>query len=90
MTNAAPRTQKDWVNIAFLSATPIIGVFGTAAYAIRFGVRWWEPALFLATYVLVGLSVTAGYHRLYAHSQYGTTSWGPRDAWIPGTWNLLY
>jgi hypothetical protein len=31
-----------------------------------------------------------GYHRLYAHSQYGTTSWGPRDAWIPGTWNLLY
>jgi stearoyl-CoA desaturase (delta-9 desaturase) len=70
VTNAAPRTQKDWVNIAFLSATPIIGVFGTAAYAIRFGVRWWEPALFLATYVLVGLSVTAGYHRLYAHKGY--------------------
>jgi hypothetical protein len=31
-----------------------------------------------------------GYHRLYAHSQYGTTSWGPRDVWIPGVWNLLY
>jgi len=31
-----------------------------------------------------------GYHRIYAHSQYGTMSWGPRDAWIPGTWNLIY
>jgi hypothetical protein len=31
-----------------------------------------------------------GYHRLYAHSQYGTTSWGPQDIWIPGTWNLVY
>ncbi len=32
----------------------------------------------------------AGYHKLYAHSQYGTTSWGPRDTWVPGTWNLIY
>jgi len=31
-----------------------------------------------------------GYHRLYAHSRYGTTSWGPRSIWVPGTWNLLY
>jgi hypothetical protein len=31
-----------------------------------------------------------GHHRLYAHSRYGTTSWGPRFIWVPGTWNLLY
>jgi hypothetical protein len=31
-----------------------------------------------------------GFHRLYAHSRYGTTSWGPRPVWVPGTWNLLY
>lgn len=31
-----------------------------------------------------------GHHRLYAHTRYGTTSWGPRFIWIPGTWNLLY
>lgn len=40
----------------------------------------------------VGLirGLTNGYHRMYAHSRYGTTSWGPRFVWIPGTWNLLY
>lgn len=31
-----------------------------------------------------------GYHQMYAHSRYGTTSWGPRPIWVPGTWNLLY
>ncbi|MEO8348772.1 MAG: acyl-CoA desaturase [Acidobacteriota bacterium] len=61
---------KDWTNILFLSLTPVIGVFGTLAYALKFGVTWWEPVLFLASYLLVGLSVTAGYHRLYAHKGY--------------------
>jgi stearoyl-CoA desaturase (delta-9 desaturase) len=61
---------KDWTNILFLSLTPLIGVFGTLAYALKFGVTWWEPVLFLVSYLLVGLSVTAGYHRLYAHKGY--------------------
>lgn len=40
----------------------------------------------------VGLirGLMGGHHRMYAHSRYGTTSWGPRFVWIPGRWNLLY
>ncbi|MGH9316427.1 MAG: fatty acid desaturase [Thermoanaerobaculia bacterium] len=64
------RTDKDWVNIAFLSLTPVIGTLGTAAYAFFFGVRWWEPALFFALFGLVSFSVTAGYHRCFAHKAY--------------------
>lgn len=62
--------KKDWINIAFLSLTPVIGVVGTTAYALTFGVRWWEPVLLLVSYFLVGFSVTAGYHRLFAHRGY--------------------
>jgi stearoyl-CoA desaturase (delta-9 desaturase) len=62
--------RKSWVNILFLSLTPVIGVAGTAAYAIAFGVRWWEPALFIALFSLVSFSVTAGYHRCFAHKAY--------------------
>jgi stearoyl-CoA desaturase (delta-9 desaturase) len=62
--------RRSWVNILFLSLTPVIGVLGTAAYAIAFGVRWWEPALFVALFGLVSFSVTAGYHRCFAHKAY--------------------
>jgi stearoyl-CoA desaturase (Delta-9 desaturase) len=62
--------QKSWINIVFLSLTPVIGVAGTAAYAIAFGVRWWEPALFVVLFGLVSFSVTAGYHRCFAHKAY--------------------
>ena len=29
-----------------------------------------------------------GYHQLYAHSRWGSTSWGPRRLWLPGRWTL--
>jgi stearoyl-CoA desaturase (delta-9 desaturase) len=64
------RRKKDWGRIAFFVLTPVIGIAGTAAHAIAFGVRWWEPALFLALYALIGISVTAGYHRLFTHRSY--------------------
>jgi stearoyl-CoA desaturase (delta-9 desaturase) len=62
--------KKDWINIAFLALTPVIGVLGTAVYAVAFGVRWWEPALFLSFFGIVSFSVTAGYHRCFAHRAY--------------------
>ena len=62
--------KKDWINIVFLSLTPIVGVLGTAAYAIAFGIRWWEPALFFALFSVVSFSVTAGYHRCFSHKAY--------------------
>jgi stearoyl-CoA desaturase (delta-9 desaturase) len=62
--------KKDWVNISFLALTPVIGVLGTGAYALAFGVRWWEPLLFLVLFGLVSFSVTAGYHRCFSHKAY--------------------
>ena len=70
MTSREASQKKNWVRIAFFVLTPVIGVFGTAAYAIAFGVRWWQPALFLLLYAAIGVSVTAGYHRLFAHRSY--------------------
>ncbi|HXM78546.1 MAG TPA: acyl-CoA desaturase, partial [Thermoanaerobaculia bacterium] len=59
--------RLDWINILFLSLTPVIGVVGTAAYAWRNGVEWWQPALLFVLFSLVSFSVTAGYHRCFAH-----------------------
>jgi stearoyl-CoA desaturase (delta-9 desaturase) len=64
------KKELDWINILFLSLTPVIGVAGTAAYAWAYGVRWWEPALLVLLFGLVSFSVTAGYHRCFAHKSY--------------------
>ena len=62
--------QKNWLNILFLALTPVIGIFGTLAYAIAYGVAWWEPALFFTLFGLVSFSVTEGYHRCFAREAY--------------------
>lgn len=51
------------------------------------GVRvgWMRP---YRTGIIRGLM--PGYHKLYAHSRFGSMSWGPREIWVPGTWNLTY
>jgi stearoyl-CoA desaturase (delta-9 desaturase) len=62
--------RKDWFRIAFFVLSPVVGIAGTAAYALTSGVAWWQPVLFLVLYAFVGVSVTAGYHRLFAHRAY--------------------
>jgi len=60
----------DWVNVAFLSLTPLVGIFGTAWYSWRHGIELWMPALLLVMYFLVGISICAGYHRFFSHRSY--------------------
>ncbi len=62
--------KKDWVNILFLSLTPIIGIAGTAAWTIAHGFHLWMPLLALTMYGLVGISICAGYHRFFSHKSY--------------------
>ena len=62
--------KKDWVNIAFLTLTPVIGVAGTAAWTWRHGFHLWMPLLTIAMYLAVGVSICAGYHRFFSHKSY--------------------
>jgi stearoyl-CoA desaturase (Delta-9 desaturase) len=62
--------ELDWTNILFLSLTPIIGVFGTIAWTLHNGFQPWMLVLLVVSYLLVGLSITAGYHRLFSHRSY--------------------
>jgi stearoyl-CoA desaturase (delta-9 desaturase) len=61
---------KDWTNIVFLTLSPLIGIVGTALYTWRVGFEPWMLTLCLGLYLLVGLSICAGYHRYFAHKSY--------------------
>jgi stearoyl-CoA desaturase (Delta-9 desaturase) len=67
---AQKKPQKDWVNILFLTLTPVIGIAGTAAYTWYAGFSLWMPLLTLGMYLAVGISICAGYHRFFSHKSY--------------------
>ena len=69
------RPRKDIPTMLFLLLTPVIGIAGTALYTWVHGFALWMPLLALGMYALVGISVTAGYHRFFSHRTY--------EAWAP-------
>ncbi|HET9211133.1 MAG TPA: fatty acid desaturase [Thermoanaerobaculia bacterium] len=66
----APRPPINWLNLVFLLGTLLIALVGTPWYLIEHGLGWPEAVTFLVLWLFVGVSVTAGYHRLFAHKTY--------------------
>jgi stearoyl-CoA desaturase (delta-9 desaturase) len=61
--------RVDWTNTLFLIAAHALAVVAVVHLAtVRFS--WWTVGAALAWLVLTSLSVTAGYHRLFAHRSY--------------------
>lgn len=69
----------EWSTTLFFAINPTVAIVGTVLFAY-FGFITWQLFLFgLIFAILTNLSVTAGYHRLYAHRSYETT---PLVEWI--------
>jgi stearoyl-CoA desaturase (delta-9 desaturase) len=64
------KPRLKWVSITFLLGTLLIAAIGTPWYMATAGLGWPEVATFLVLWIFTGLSVTAGYHRLFAHKTY--------------------
>jgi stearoyl-CoA desaturase (delta-9 desaturase) len=57
-------------NVLFLTLSPLAAIAGAAYYIPRYGVRPIEIIAFIAMFFATGLSITAGYHRHFAHVSY--------------------
>jgi stearoyl-CoA desaturase (delta-9 desaturase) len=64
------KPRLDLVNTLFLLGTLAVALVGTPWYILRVGLGWPETITFLVLWLGVGVSVTAGYHRLFAHKTY--------------------
>lgn len=60
----------NWLNMIFLLGTLLIALVGTPWYIVQHGLGWPETLTFVGLWLVVGLSVTAGYHRLFSHRTY--------------------
>lgn len=59
-----------WLNVLVFSITFAVAAIGVPIYAFTVGISaglWWSA---LALFIFSGLSITAGYHRLWSHRTY--------------------
>jgi len=69
--------RVNWPNAIFLGSTLLVSLTALPVYLWFFGLDWFQVALFLAFFILTGLSITVGYHRLYSHLTF-KASWPVR------------
>ncbi len=62
-----PFDRINWFTSSFLIVTFFIALIGTPLYFAAFGFDPFLLFLFLAFFIATGISITLGYHRLFAH-----------------------
>lgn len=79
----APPRRVQWLNVLFLVGTLVVAIVGTPWYLYTRGLGWPEALTFAGLWLAVGISVTGGYHRLFAHKTY-------RAAWPVRLFYLVF
>jgi len=65
-----PLHRINWLTSSFLIGTAFFTVIGLPIYFWFFDLNWFQAGMFFAFVALTGFSITAGYHRLFAHKTY--------------------
>lgn len=70
MDEPTARNRTRWDVVAALFGTTIVAVTVVPAYGLIAGYSWWLWGFFALFLLWNGLSITAGYHRLWSHKSY--------------------
>jgi len=74
LMKASESWKLDILNSSFLCGTPILAILGVVWYTMNVGISWAEISILFVMYLASGLSITAGYHRLFSHRSH-SASW---------------
>lgn len=65
-----PKAPVNWTNMLLFSLTPAAALVLVPLYGLLYGYDLYEWLVFAALMAFSGLSITAGYHRLWSHKSY--------------------
>jgi stearoyl-CoA desaturase (Delta-9 desaturase) len=65
-----PAERINWVSSSFLIGTALLTVTALPVYLWFFGFDWFHFGMFFVMFILTGFSITAGYHRFFAHKTF--------------------
>ncbi|MDT8427346.1 MAG: fatty acid desaturase [Pseudomonadales bacterium] len=67
---SSPKAPINWVNMVLFTTTPLLAIILVPAYGFSYGYHPSSWVLFIVMMGFCGLSITAGYHRLWSHKAY--------------------
>ena len=70
MAESADRPPLIWVNIVFFAVWTVLTLAAVPWYVVTRGVTWMELGACIGLWFITGISITAGYHRLFSHKAY--------------------
>ncbi len=82
------RTFPLSITILLFGAVVAAAVIGVPLYGFLFGYTWLDWSLFGLLYVVTGLGITVGYHRLISHRSFNCPTWVKAGLLIAGGWAL--
>jgi len=65
-----PFERVNWFTSSFLVFSFLTALIGVPIYIYHFGIDWFQIALFAFYALATGMSITLGYHRLFAHKAF--------------------
>lgn len=74
MKSSFPFSQVNWTTSIFLVTSLLVALVGTPTYIALCGLDLFQVSLFLFYFVATGMSITLGYHRLFAHRAFKARS----------------
>ncbi|MDX2127936.1 MAG: fatty acid desaturase [Chloroherpetonaceae bacterium] len=70
ISKSFPKKHLNRTNLYFFIITPLIGILGTFIWANSEFFNWSTVILAIVLWKIAGMSITAGYHRLFSHRSY--------------------
>ena len=78
----------DFRNATLFGVLTPVTLIGLPTFAYFYDYTWVDWSLFAALYVVTGLGITVGYHRLLAHRSFTCPDWVKAALLIAGGWAL--
>jgi stearoyl-CoA desaturase (delta-9 desaturase) len=82
------RTQPNYITMTLFGLVTCGALIGVPVFGYFYGYSWVDWAMFALLYVLTGLGITVGYHRLMAHRSFECRNWVKAGFLIAGGWAL--
>ena len=75
-------------NFALFCAIVLATTIGLPLYGYYYGFSLFDWSLFLVLYIVTGMGITVGYHRLVSHQSFECPNWVKACILVAGGWAL--